>query len=60
VLEQLQTTLTTSNKRILFQLEFVGFSRIGASPLKTLSESVPRYQYLRQDVQAPSRFQNYD
>ena len=60
VLERLQTSETQSNKRILFQLEFVGFSRLGASPLQTLSESVPRYQYLRQDIQAPSRFQNYD
>ena len=60
VFERLQTTETKANDRILFQLEFVGFSRLGASPLKTLSESVPRYQYLRQDIQAPSRFQNYD
>ena len=56
VVERLQTSNTKSNRRILFQLEFVGFSRLGASPIKTLSASVPRYQYLRQDIQAPSRF----
>jgi LPS-assembly protein len=60
VVERLQTSNTKSNRRILFQLEFVGFSRLGASPIKTLSASVPRYQYLRQDIQAPSRFQNYE
>ena len=37
-----------SNKRILFQLEFVGFSKIGASPLKALQDAVPRYRLLRE------------
>ncbi|MDP3356168.1 MAG: LPS-assembly protein LptD [Polaromonas sp.] len=54
------TTGSSSNTRILFQLEFVGFSRIGSSPLKTLKANVPRYQYLREQVAAPSRFTNYD
>jgi LPS-assembly protein len=30
------------------------------SPLKTLRESIPRYQYLREQVNPPSRFQQYD
>jgi LPS-assembly protein len=51
---------SASNTRILFQLEFVGFSRIGSSPLKTLKANVPRYQYLREPGAAPSRFTNYD
>lgn len=51
---------SSNNTRILFQLEFVGFSRIGASPLKTLKTNVPRYQYLREHGAAPSRFTNYD
>jgi LPS-assembly protein len=59
--EQLQTTSTTSNKRILFQLEFVGFARVGASPLSILQRNVPRYQLLREKISAsPSRFSNYD
>jgi LPS-assembly protein len=49
-----------NNTRILFQLEFVGFSRIGANPLKTLKTNVPRYQYLRENTVTPSRFTNYD
>ncbi|MDD0839493.1 LPS-assembly protein LptD [Curvibacter sp. HBC61] len=60
VLDRLNTTLVTANTRILFQIEFVGFSRIGASPLQTLRQSIPRYQYLREQVTAPSRFSNYD
>ena len=51
---------SSSNTRILFQLEFVGFSRIGSSPLKTLKANVPRYQYLREPGAEPSRFTNYD
>ncbi len=51
---------SSSNTRILFQLEFVGFSRIGANPLKTLKANVPRYQYLREQGATPSRFTNYD
>ena len=51
---------SSSNTRILFQLEFVGFSRIGASPLKTLKANVPRYQFLREQGETPSRFINYD
>jgi len=60
VLERVQTATNESTDRLLFQLEFVGFSRIGANPLATLSANIPRYQYLRQEVKPPSRFQNYD
>ena len=62
VLERLQSSVTTSNTRLLFQIEFVGFSRLslGASPLETLRRNVPRYQYLREQVSTPSRFSNYD
>jgi LPS-assembly protein len=60
VLERLQRSAATANQRILFQLEFTGFSRIGSNPLKTLKENVPRYQYLREEINPPSRFQQYD
>ncbi len=60
VLERLQTGLTTANQRIMFQLEFVGFSRLGANPLKTLKDNIPRYQFLREQTSSPSRFSNYD
>jgi LPS-assembly protein len=60
VLERLQSSTNTSNKRILFQLEFVGFTRLGTNALETLKENIPRYQFLREQVTAPSRFSNYD
>lgn len=60
VLERLQTGRTEANQRILFQLEFNGFTRIGSNPLQTLRENVPRYQYLREQINPPSRFQNHE
>ena len=63
VIERLQSSLTQANTRLLFQLEFVGFSRLslGADPLSSLQEHVPGYQSLRsQNPAAPSRFSNYD
>jgi len=60
VTEQLKRGSEQTNIRYMFQLEFVGFSRLGVSPLKTLRDSIPRYQYLREQVNPPSRFQQYD
>lgn len=60
VVERLQLSRSTANERILFQLEFSGFSRVGANSLKTLQNQVPRYRYLREEINPPSRFQNYD
>ena len=63
VLEQLQTSTSTMNQRIMFQLEFVGFTRLGNSPLKTLKDNIPSYQFLREQTSTssvPSRFSNYD
>lgn len=63
VVERLQNSLTQANTRLLFQLEFVGFSRLslGADPLASLQEHVPGYQSLRSPNPAvPSRFSNYD
>ncbi len=60
VWEQLQTGTSSATQRIMFQLEFVGFTRLGVSPLKTLKDNIPNYQYLREQVSAPSRFSNYE
>ncbi len=60
VLERLQTSTSTASQRVMFQLEFVGFARLGASPMKTLKDNVPNYQYLREQVGSPSRFSNYE
>ena len=61
VLERLQTSSSSANARIMVQLEFVGFTRLGVNPLKSLKENIPAYQYLREPGSSPSsRFNNYD
>ncbi len=60
VLERLQTGVVSRTERIMFQIEFVGFSRLGIDPLQSLQRNIPRYQYLREQVSPPSRFSNYD
>ena len=60
VVERLQSSKSSANKRILFQLEFVGFTRLGSNALQSLRDNIPRYQYLRERVTTPSRFSNYD
>ncbi len=60
VLQRTQTGVAVATTRILFQLELVGFSRLGVSPLEVLKQNIPRYQLLRDQVTAPSRFTNYD
>ena len=60
VMGRLQTSTSSATQRIMFQLEFVGFTRLGVSPLKTLKDNIPSYQYLREMQSAPSRFSNYE
>ena len=60
VSERLQVTNGLARQRLLFQLEFVGFSRVGTNALGSLRTNVPRYQPLRQPSMTPSRFGNYD
>lgn len=59
VSEQLQVAEGVTNKRILFQLEFVGFSKVGTSALSSLRNNIPRYEPLRLPAATPSRFENY-
>jgi LPS-assembly protein len=62
VLSRTQTSTTTAVQRLIFQLEFVGFTRIGtADPRATLTQNISRYQNLR-DAGGPStsRFSNYE
>jgi LPS-assembly protein len=60
VFERLQTSTVTATDHFMFQLEFVGFARLGVNPLKSLKDNIPNYQYLREPTGAPSRFSNYD
>ena len=60
VFERLQNTSTASNTRLMFQLELVGFGRLGVSPLDSLRNNIPRYQFLRDSSSTPSRFLQYE
>ena len=60
VLQRVQSSTASANTRLLFQLELVGFSRLGVSPLEILKTNIPRYQFLRDQTAAPSRFTNYE
>jgi LPS-assembly protein len=60
VFERLQTSSVTATDHFMFQLEFVGFSRLGVNPLKSLKDNIPNYQFLREPTGTPSRFSNYD
>jgi LPS-assembly protein len=60
VLEKTQLDATTANQRIMFQIEFTGFARVGISPLASLRSNIPRYQNLREQITSPSRFSQYD
>lgn len=60
VLEKVSTGVATATKRIMFQIEFMGFTSLGTSPMRTLQTNVPRYRSLREPTLAPSRFTNYE
>ena len=49
----------SSSSRIMFQLELVGRSRIGSSPLRALKDNIPGYQLLRDSssLLSPQGFQ---
>ncbi|HMN21683.1 MAG TPA: LPS-assembly protein LptD [Ottowia sp.] len=60
VVEKLNSSYSSSTKRIMFQLEFIGLSRLGTNSLRTLRNSIPHYQMLREEVTPPSRFTEYE
>jgi LPS-assembly protein len=62
VLTRTQTSTSTAVQRLIFQLEFVGFTRIGtADPRATLTQNISRYQNLRDaGGTSTSRFSNYE
>jgi LPS-assembly protein len=60
VFERLQSTLSTSNTRLFFQMEFVGLARVGSSPLQSLRTNITNYQFLRDSTAQQSRFQTYE
>jgi LPS-assembly protein len=66
ILDRMQNNVTSTsisngaNMRVIFQIEFTGFTSLGSNPLQKLRENVPRYQFLREEVNPPSRFERYE
>ena len=62
MLERVQTSSSTATSRLMFQLEFVGFSRLGlgGNPIQALTQNISRYQNLRDSGGTNSRFSNFD
>ena len=62
VLERTQTSNSTATTHVMFQLEFVGFTRLGlgGNPVQSLTQNISRYQNLRNSGGTSSRFSNYD
>ncbi|MEG2630261.1 MAG: LPS assembly protein LptD, partial [Comamonas sp.] len=63
LLERHQNSITSAATKLLFKVEFVGFSRLslGRDPLDSLKEQIPRYRGLRDgNAATASRFSNYD
>lgn len=58
--ERLQSTVSSATSRLMFQIELVGFGRVGVSPLDALRRNIPRYQFLRENPSTPSRFLQYE
>lgn len=60
VLQRTQLDKYAAVQSVMFQLEFVGFSKLGISPEKALASSIPRYQALRGTRYSPERAGSYD
>ena len=60
VRERVQVAEGVVRQRLLFQLELIGFTRVGTNALGSLRLNVPRYQSLNPPSLTPSRFGNYE
>ena len=47
------TGVSEATTRLMFQIEFVGLSRLGSNPLSALKDNIPGYQLLREDASRP-------
>lgn len=55
VAERQSTALSAATTRLMLQLELVGLSRLGSSPLQVLKDNIPGYRLLREDDDAAAR-----
>lgn len=54
VAERQSTGQSAATTRLMLQLELVGLSRLGSSPLQVLKDNIPGYRLLREDDEAPA------
>ncbi|TDM05815.1 MAG: LPS-assembly protein LptD [Ideonella sp. MAG2] len=54
VVERTSTGRSEATTRWMFQLELVGLSRLGTSPLKVLKDNIPGYRLLRDEDALPT------
>ena len=62
VAERVSVGRDEASTRFMFQLELVGLSRLGSSPLRALKDNIPGYRLLREDnsvLSAPSTLPNF-
>ncbi len=52
VAERQSTGISQATTRLMLQLELVGLSRLGSSPLQVLKDNIPGYRLLREDDDA--------
>ena len=52
--ERTSTSRAEARQHVYLQLELVGLSKLGPSPLKVLKDNIPGYQLLHDDSAASS------
>ncbi len=60
VAERLSTGRSEATTRLLLQLELVGLSRLGSSPLQVLKDNIPGYRLLRETSDGGSTLKTYE
>ena len=60
VAERVSTGLSEATSRLMLQLELVGLSRLGPSPLQVLKDNIPGYQLLRDKQSSPAPLLPYE
>ena len=60
VFERLSTGYSEATTRLMLQLELVGLSRLGSSPIQLLKDNIPGYQLLRERRSPATQMPFYD
>ena len=60
VAERLSTGRSEATTRLLLQLELVGLSKLGSSPLQVLKDNIPGYRLLRETSGIGSNVETYE